>query len=177
MDVLMIDKNVLKEAATRVRICPDISPKLLLNLLMMFKPDECNPPPPLKLTHPPFFVDVLFLLSPPQSSRSRKRSHNISFFPEPIDTGLLQMIDSEASKQDGSSRSAAGDSLQEVLFKDPPVKPPPVAVNMCVAPAHHALPKRTHPFRVFRSAVGASGLAAPECLRQRPRLKFLFETR
>ena len=45
MDVLMIDKNVLKEAATRVRICPDISPKLLLNLLMMFKPDECTPPP------------------------------------------------------------------------------------------------------------------------------------
>jgi hypothetical protein len=41
MDVLMIDKNVLKEAATRARICPDINPNLLLNFLMMFKPDEC----------------------------------------------------------------------------------------------------------------------------------------
>jgi hypothetical protein len=41
MDVLMIDKNVLKEAATRARICPDINPSLLLNFLMMFKPDEC----------------------------------------------------------------------------------------------------------------------------------------
>jgi hypothetical protein len=43
MDVLMIDKNVLKEAATRARICPDINPNLLLNFLMMFKPDEFAP--------------------------------------------------------------------------------------------------------------------------------------
>ena len=43
------------------------------------------------------------------------------------------MIDAEASRLDGTSRSPSGDSLQEVLFKDPPVKPPPVAVNMYVS--------------------------------------------
>jgi hypothetical protein len=45
----------------------------------------------------------------------------------------LQMIDAEASRHDGASRSPSGDSLQEVLFKDPPVRPPPVAVNMYVS--------------------------------------------
>ena len=41
------------------------------------------------------------------------------------------MVDAEASRYRGDSHSSSSDSLQEVLFKDPPVKPPPVAVNMC----------------------------------------------
>jgi hypothetical protein len=43
------------------------------------------------------------------------------------------MIDAEASRLDGASRLTSGDSLQEVLFKDLPVKPPPVAVDMYVS--------------------------------------------
>jgi hypothetical protein len=55
-------------------------------------------------------------------------SCNSSFFPEPINPDLLHMIDAEANAQDGTASCA--DSLQEALLKDPPVKPPPVAVDM-----------------------------------------------
>ena len=85
------------------------------------------------------------------------------------------MVDAEASKYRGDAHSSSSDSLQEVLFKDPPVTPPPVAVNMCVTPALRS--RHICLTRACRSAVGACGLAAPETLRQRPRLKFLFETR
>jgi hypothetical protein len=140
MDVLMIDKNVLKEAGTRARICPDIPPKLLLNFLMLFKPDECPPPLHPRPSSPPpdpysfYHLNTLrpFLFYPAQSLTAPPTT---SFFPEPVDPGLLQMVDQEACSHDGDSHSSGGDSLQEVLFKQPAVKPPPVAVNMCVTPA------------------------------------------
>jgi hypothetical protein len=44
------------------------------------------------------------------------------------------MIDAEASRHRADTHSPGGDSLHEVLFKEPPVKPPPVAVNMYGAP-------------------------------------------
>jgi hypothetical protein len=65
----------------------------------------------------------------------RSNALHASFFPEPIDPSLLQMIDSEASRHRGDSHASSSDSLHEVLFKDPPVTPPPVAVNMCAPPA------------------------------------------
>lgn len=102
---------------------------------------------------------------------------HFSFFPEPIDPSLLQMIDSEASKHRSGDNPSSGDSLHDVLFKDPPVTPPPVAVNMYLPPRPPPPARFTSVSRACRSAVGACGLAAPECLRQRPRLKFLFDTR
>jgi hypothetical protein len=101
----------------------------------------------------------------------------VSFFPEPIDPGLLQMVDTEARGHGDDSQSSNCDSLQEVLFKQLPVKPPPVAVNMYVDPRPMPLSSLSLTTMRGRRAVGASGLAAPECLSHRPRLKFLFETR
>jgi hypothetical protein len=141
MDVLMIDKNVLKEAGTRARICPDIPPKLLLNFLMLFKPDECPPPTPTPPTSPPILAfsrplsqPVVFIPRNHRPAQSLTTPPTTSFFPEPVDPGLLQMVDQEACSHDGDSHSSGADSLQEVLFKQPAVKPPAVAVNMCLAP-------------------------------------------
>jgi hypothetical protein len=74
------------------------------------------------LSQPVVFYPAQSLTTPPTTS----------FFPEPVDPGLLQMVDQEACSHDGDSHSSGGDSLQEVLFKHPAVKPPAVAVNMCV---------------------------------------------
>lgn len=158
MDVLMIDKNVLKESSTRSRICPDISPKLLLNFLMLFKPDECDKP--RIYCSLPFNHSCNFCCDPRYPTTFSHSMSDLSFFPEPIDPGLLQMIDAEASRHDGASRSPSGDSLQEVLFKDPPVRPPPVAVNMYVSPF---LPLSSNAILLFLQE--RSGRVRPCCAR------------
>jgi hypothetical protein len=86
------------------------------------------------LSHPVVFYPAQSLTTPHPRT---------SFFPEPVDPGLLQMVDQEARSHDGDSHSSGGDSLQEVLFKQPAVKPPAVAVNMCVT--HDLMPPNVLP--------------------------------
>jgi hypothetical protein len=70
------------------------------------------------------------------------------------------MIDAEANKQDASTRSQSSDSLQEVLFKDPPINPPPVAVNMCAVARPRCAEHLSHALHQERG----------RCVRRRTRL-------
>jgi hypothetical protein len=90
----MIDKNVLKEAATRSRICPDINPSLLLNFLMLFKPDECGtfPHPPLHLLlthrftfpHPPLHLFLTHRFTFPHPPLHLLLTHPFTFPHPPL---------------------------------------------------------------------------------------------